>query len=90
MGLGMEEIEQGLVLDLRRGFSNRFSLSIMNNGNRMLVYNIPLSVLQPDDNDKDDAVDLAKAFGEGLLEITDENQTTVRINYPTDSYYSDS
>lgn len=88
--LGTGQPKQGLILDLHRGFSSTFGLNITNNGSRTLAHNIPLFVLQPDDNDtKDDAVDLARAFSEGVLEITDEDQKKVRINYPTNSYCSD-
>jgi hypothetical protein len=63
---------------------------VENNGDRTVAFNTPLFVLPADaGKDDDPVVDLARTFGEGLLEIADESGRTVRIDYPTDSYCSD-
>jgi hypothetical protein len=90
MDLGLRQPKEELILDLPKGFSAKLKLLVENNGDRTVAFNTPLFVLPADaGKDDDPVVDLARTFGEGLLESADESGRTVRIDYLPDSYCSD-
>ena len=89
MDLAMEEPEKDLMLDFYPGFPHKLTLDMESHGVRMLAYRIAFHAWELNNDDKNIA-NLARAFGEGLLEIADENHSTVLIDYPTDFYYLDS